>query len=589
MYGDVCMSETCENMVDSESSDMLKPISWLLDKKFFVPKYQCGYRWSEKQVKDLLNDIYDFCKEGRCSEEFYCLQPLVVIKNGNKWNLIDGQQRLTTIVLFVKYFNEMWLGKKKLQVPELEYETRPESKNFIEKIEIKDSKAVSSENAENNIDFYHIAKAYETINEWVENQSSDFDNQKFQSVFLHNTKIIWYEVSEKEDEINAFIRINSGKIPLTNAELIKALFLQKKNFENPSEISIHRYEMAEDWDRIEHKLQDDSFWYFLTKDTPPAYSRIEFLFDLIYEDETGKRKSKDEPLTTYLFFHKKSESSEWDLTVQWNQIKAIFDTLCEWYEDFVRYHCVGYLIYAGKRISELYTICKNKQKNKALIELKKLMLKTLPFTLDSIDELEYGQQSSETLQKFFVLYNILYLLRNSGSSEFPFSKLKTEKWDIEHIDSQTENPLKNLKEQKEWLDYAYSDLPEELKEFKSRIESYKALQEVDIDIFDALYNDITEKIMDKKILNKNSIGNLTLLDSHTNRAYGNSLFPTKRRFIIERDKEGRFIPLCTRNVFLKYYQSGAVDLRKWTADDAEKYLKNIEEAFKDFLQGVKNE
>ena len=568
------------------ADDMLKPISWLLDKKFFVPKYQRGYRWSEKQIKDLLNDIYDFCKEEHRSEEFYCLQPLVVRKNGDKWNLIDGQQRLTTIVLFVKYFNEMWLGKKKLQVPELEYETRPESKNFIEKIEIKDSKAVSSENAETNIDFYHIAKAYETINEWVENQSSDFDNQKFQSVFLHHTKIIWYEVSEKEDEINAFIRINSGKIPLTNAELIKALFLQKKNFENQSEMSIHRYEMAEDWDRIEHKLQDDSFWYFLTKDMPPAYSRIEFLFDLIYEDETGKRKSKDEPLTTYLFFHKKSESLEWNLTVQWNQIKAIFDTLCEWYEDFVRYHCVGYLIYAGKRITELYKICKNKQKNKALIELKRLMLKSLPCELDSIDELEYGQQSSETLQKFFVLYNILYLLRNSGSSKFPFSKLKTEKWDIEHIDSQTENPLKNLKEQKEWLDYAYSDLPEELKEFESRIKSYKTLQEVDIDKFDALYKDIAEKLTDKNIQNKNSIGNLTLLDSHTNRAYGNSLFPTKRRFIIERDKEGRFIPLCTRNVFLKYYQSGSVDLRKWTADDAEKYLKDIVETFEKFFAEV---
>ncbi len=568
------------------ADDMLKPISWLLDKKFFVPKYQRGYRWSEKQIKDLLNDIYDFCKEEHRSEEFYCLQPLVVRKNGDKWNLIDGQQRLTTIVLFVKYFNEMWLGKKKLQVPELEYETRPESKNFIEKIEIKDSKAVSSENAETNIDFYHIAKAYETINEWVENQSSDFDNQKFQSVFLHHTKIIWYEVSEKEDEINAFIRINSGKIPLTNAELIKALFLQKKNFENQSEMSIHRYEMAEDWDRIEHKLQDDSFWYFLTKDMPPAYSRIEFLFDLIYEDETGKRKSKDEPLTTYLFFHKKSESLEWNLTVQWNQIKAIFDTLCEWYEDFVRYHCVGYLKKKKKRITELYKICKNKQKNKALIELKRLMLKSLPCELDSIDELEYGQQSSETLQKFFVLYNILYLLRNSGSSKFPFSKLKTEKWDIEHIDSQTENPLKNLKEQKEWLDYAYSDLPEELKEFESRIKSYKTLQEVDIDKFDALYKDIAEKLTDKNIQNKNSIGNLTLLDSHTNRAYGNSLFPTKRRFIIERDKEGRFIPLCTRNVFLKYYQSGSVDLRKWTADDAEKYLKDIVETFEKFFAEV---
>ena len=182
-----------ENLNISESDDMLKPISWLLDKNFFVPKYQRGYRWTEKQVRDLLNDIYDFCKAEHHSGEFYCLQPLVVKKNSEKWNLVDGQQRLTTIVLLVKYFNEMWIGKQKLEVPELEYETRSESKPFIENLEIEDSKAKSSSEPDSNIDFYHIAKAYETINDWVENQknqSSDFDNSKFQSIFLHHTKII---------------------------------------------------------------------------------------------------------------------------------------------------------------------------------------------------------------------------------------------------------------------------------------------------------------------------------------------------------------------------------------------------------------
>ena len=575
-----------ENLNISESDDMLKPISWLLDKNFFVPKYQRGYRWTEKQVRDLLNDIYDFCKAEHHSGEFYCLQPLVVKKNSEKWNLVDGQQRLTTIVLLVKYFNEMWIGKQKLKVPELEYETRDESKAFIENLEIEDSKAKSSAAAESNIDFYHIAKAYETINKWVENQSSDFDNSKFKSIFLHHTKIIWYEISDDEDEINSFIRINSGKIPLTNAELIKALFLQKKNFENESEMSIHRYEMAEDWDRIEHKLQDDSFWYFLTKETPSAYSRIEFLFDLLYETETGKKKTKEEPLTTYLFFSKKTTEKEWTLTSQWNQIKSIFDTLCEWYDDYERYHCIGYLIYAGRKISELYKICQGKQKGKSLAELKKCMLASLPCDLDDIEQIEYGEQSAETLRKFYVLYNVLYLLKTHGILRFPFDKLKTEKWDIEHIDSQTENPLETLKDQKDWLDYAYSDLPQELEEFKGRIEAYKKLNKVDMEQFSALYKEIVENITDKDIEDKNSIGNLALLDSHTNRAYGNSLFSTKRRFIIERDKKGLFIPACTKNVFLKYYQEGTADLRKWTAEDAKEYQKDIEETLMIFFKGA---
>lgn len=296
------MAESLDNGIKPEN-DMIKPISWLLDKSFFVPKYQRGYRWSEKQVKALLDDIDEFCNTEHSKDRFYCLQPLVVKKNGDKWNLIDGQQRLTTIVLLVKYFNEMWIGKQKLPVPLLDYETRDKSKIFIEKLEIQDSKVVSSESPDSNIDFFHMAKAYETICTWVESKTSDFDNSKFQSTFLHNTKVIWYEINEKEDEVDSFIRINSGKIPLTNAELIKALFLQEKNFSHESGITIHRYELAEDWDRIEHKLQDNAFWYFLAKEMPASYSRIELLFDLIYECETGKRKQKDEPLTTYIFFH----------------------------------------------------------------------------------------------------------------------------------------------------------------------------------------------------------------------------------------------------------------------------------------------
>lgn len=582
--------ETLEK-TSEDVGNLLKPISWLLDKKFFVPKYQRGYRWSEKQVNDLLDDINEFCDKERANDEFYCLQPLVVKKCGDRWNLVDGQQRLTTIVLIVKYFNEMWIGKQKLQFPTLEYETRLQSNEFIKNIEIENSKAKSIQPNDFNIDFYYIVQAYETINAWVKNQnkSNDFDNSKFQSVFLHHTKIIWYEIDDEDDEISSFIRINSGKIPLTNSELIKALFLQKKNFAHENEMSIHRYEMAEDWDRIEQKLQDDSFWYFLTKENPPLYSRIEIIFDLLYESETGNKKSKDEPLTTYLHFAEKAASPEWNITYQWNQIKTAFDTLCEWFDDYERYHCIGYLVYSGKRLVDLYKICQNKKKDESLKELKEEMLGTIPGGLENIEEIEYENQSAENLRRFYILYNILYSLKNKSLYRFPFDKLKTEKWDIEHIDSQTENPLENLKEQKEWLEYTYSDLQDELEEFKDRIDSYQNLKDADNKTFANLYKEIIEKISDQNIRNKNSIGNLTLLDSRTNRAYGNSLFPTKRRFIIERDKKGQFVPLCTKNVFLKYYQTGAAELRKWTLTNADEYAKDIESTFTEFFNGEQND
>ena len=212
---------------------MLRTVNDLLKEAYFVPAYQRGYRWTEIQITDLLDDIYEFYSSSTQDDEFYCLQPIVVKKSeqANTWNLVDGQQRLTTIILLVKYINEMWRGKNKLPVPKITYQTREKTQQFLDAFEIGDDGNVNADRQYENRDFYHIVQAYSAIHQWVkEKQKTAFNDAQFQSQFLHHTKVIWYEIEDSEDEITAFIRINSGKIPLTNAELIKALFLQSKNF-----------------------------------------------------------------------------------------------------------------------------------------------------------------------------------------------------------------------------------------------------------------------------------------------------------------------------------------------------------------------
>ena len=94
-------------------------VSQLLNMKFFVPSYQRGYRWTEQEVRDLLEDINDFGKKEKKRGEFYCLQPLVVramteqekqaneLEVGDTWyEAIDGQQRLTTIYLILSTMKE---------------------------------------------------------------------------------------------------------------------------------------------------------------------------------------------------------------------------------------------------------------------------------------------------------------------------------------------------------------------------------------------------------------------------------------------------------------------------------------------------
>jgi hypothetical protein len=82
---------------------------------------------------------------------------------------------------------------------------------------------------------------------------------------------------------------------------------------------------------------------------------------------------------------------------------------------------------------------------------------------------------------------------------------------------------------------------------------------------------------------KNSIGNLTLLNADINRSYGNALFPTKRRIIIEKDMEGKFIPICTKHVFLKYFDKKGTSRTKWGAEDIQNYQNHIGTILKDFL------
>jgi len=614
----------------------LKSISELLGKNFFIPSYQRGYRWDKQQVKDLLDDIYSFTKKkNKSDKEFYCLQPIVVrkcsdeekVKNNlqseldnNEWyEIIDGQQRLTTIRIILTYLVEHHLKGAELKDEYkkseflLKYETRPDTKSYLEKIEEKKSN--------DTIDFHYIYQAYTSISAWFNQYDRSVRESILNTLVLEKDKkpddgvvqVIWYEINDKDNKpIDTFIRINMGKIPLTNAELIKALFLQKRNFGTDDIAELRQIEIANEWDRMEYTLQSEDFWWFLNKEQNNTPARIEFLFEIIYKlarQEDEKFFDSEFGTDEYKIFRYFNSLISVDENIfntikkEWNKIKYYFFAFEEWFNKPVWYHYIGFLIYCDVNIIDIYKIYQNKKKDEftnALIKEIKEQFKKVECEKDDAKfsiNLSFNHPQKEKIRPLLLLFNIEFIVKHyeeiisKNSSEedffilkFPFKMFKNENWDIEHIDSYTPNSIKKFEDQKDWLDVNKDDLKDDIDEATIK-EIEKFLKANESSNFEELYKKLSlifsEKELDEET--KNGIGNLTLLNAEINRGYGNSLFPTKRRIIIENDMQGKFIPICTKHVFLKYFDQKGTSRTKWSREDIDGYQNHIGSILEKFL------
>jgi uncharacterized protein with ParB-like and HNH nuclease domain len=581
----------------------LKTVYDLLGQKFYIPSYQRGYRWSEGQVKELLNDIWDFSKNRDVnSSSFYCLQPVVVVQDGEQWQVVDGQQRLTTIYIILHYLEKEHLRRDlsdayKKPAYTLEYETRKNSGDFLKNI--LPSEQVS------NIDFYHIAQAYEVVSDWF-NELDYSDCDDFIKTLLgkadkhKSVQVIWYDLSDEckdsDYAIDVFSRINIGKIPLTNAELIKALFLQQHDA-NESNATIKQIQIASEWDAIEKGLQNSEFWYFISnsKSNDSYATRIEFIFDLMM----GKYKGAEKLYTFHQFnaLLKACKKEEGGVERIWKSVKDYFLTFSQWFEDRELYHLIGFLVDCGssiveiKKQSELTDSTKTEFKAYLKNEIKKEV------KVD-IDTLEYGDKK---LKSILLLFNIQTLLAtNDADVRFPFDRYKTENWDIEHIRSQTDKDI-NGQNRNLWLEDVLeyftgsrdparivdvSCLPSDLShvDLVAEVRDLLLTKKIDDSSFKALYLKVASVFYEKSDNAwTDSLGNLALLDATTNRSYGNAMFPIKRKRIIANDMRGVFVPICTKNVFLKYYSKKMADVMYWQESDANDYLEAIKEILIEYL------
>jgi len=595
----------------SENKLVLKSINQLLEKNFYIASYQRGYRWSPVQVEQLLNDVWDFSQKNKSGEEFYCLQPIVVrpcnwfnksTSENSGWEVIDGQQRLTTIRIVLSYLVKEHLKRtlneayKKKEFT-IQYETRPSSEAFL-----KDLKEDIS-----NIDFYYMWSAYKATSDWFEDKDFN-DCNKFLSTLLakkdidNPVKVIWYEINEETSAIDIFTRLNIGKIPLTNAELIKALFLGQANPSDQNQrANSKQLQIASEWDNIENTLQDKSFWYFIYDDDNKKLpqqkydTRIEFIFDLMKD----KAIEDENYYTFYKFLEDDFESSK-NIDEIWLSIKQYFLTFEEWYQDRELYHLIGFLITSGADIKKI----KKESDQKTKKDFKKFLKTEIGKKVKiEIDNLKYGDIEVNLI---LLLFNIHTLLANSKSkSRFPFDSYKNNDWDIEHIRSQAEVELKG-NERIEWAKLVlefYTGLNVDdnyIKKQRNEIEKLSDKKEKQTcerlikfiiedhtnDEWNHLYIEISKIFKEEKPPEEDGIANLTLLDAGTNRAYKNAFFPIKRMEIMKREMKGSFVPIVTKNVFMKAYSRRFDKVMYWDQNDANDYLKAMKKCVNNYVKKI---
>ncbi len=542
--------------MSSDSQLVLRSVAEIAAEKlkFFIPDYQRGYRWEDDQVNDLLEDLLEFYKSGK---PIYCLQPLVVVPNGDRWEVVDGQQRLTTLFLI--------LSKLPAEQPgfEIRYErhARP-----LDEILLNLDTPSDGENPDNP-DFHYIREAALRIGRFLDEKP---ERRKILEQVSHfpapAVSFIWYQLPE-DDSIPAFTRLNAGKIRLTDVELIRALFLREDSELEESE----RLMIAMTWDQMEKRLNEKEFWSFAAPADFTPENRIELVFDMM----AGRRLEQEEH---ELFQHVEGEIRRLGPRQAWKETERAFSALDEWYEDHAFFHLVGYLSNANNikhaAVWDLYSrywrSCQVATKDIFKKILKRIIKDHLLGSRDVrafIDDLEYGDLR---IRSTLLCVNLASLLDDEHATvRFSFHAFKDQSWDVEHIHALATEPPTGLDLDeflKMYRDYFKSHPSEKTVQLLADLKrAFKPDSKADATRKLELYNECkaTDDKVDQDQDSLNTLRNLTLLDSNTNRGYKNASYKVKRAWILGPGRQHIYVPPSTRSVFTKSYTVEAAELLRW--------------------------
>ena len=573
----------------------LKPIYDLLEYRFVIPAYQRGYRWDDRQMRDLLRDLKDFLQRKPSDKDYYCLQPIVVQKiTDNEFVLIDGQQRLTSIYMLLTYLDKARPKPRKKY--SLCFDLRQVQENFLNQTLFADAADTSFKA---NIDTFYMRRAYDFIRNWFEEQLSENEQDtlpgQIRGLFsapapgqsANCVKIIWYELPGN-NPMEAFERLNYRRISLTGTELVKAMLLASNTSDALDKDSLNR---AHAWDAMEKELQDPMFWSMLSTSTD-RLAHIDFILDIVADqinidaphDDKCSRKLDEEKFNYHVidnyFRSEATKHARCEIVKKiWTQIENTFNKIRNWYDNPRWFHLIGLwrrLAPSVNIVSELQQLeqqaaCKGKDEFTRLLRRKVGNLIAVDFRSDDEKsankhpleavELNYEKHSKELLRillavnvvtaeqistdvRFpFYLYDLYYDLYNETSLEHIHPQSATTSMTARQISSSTllriEQIIEDGELQSPQVLSAGADLLDEFEnedwENDSARCSDKLWQKVEdnLDIIDKPFRKIAQ-IDDTEL---HSIANMALVDNSTNSVLSNHLLDDKRRILQQRNQQ----------------------------------------------------
>lgn len=582
--------------------------SYLQGKTYSIPPYQRGYKWDTKDIERLLKDINEFSPNEDLNL-FYCLQNITLVESQDSktFNVVDGQQRLTTITVILSYLNEYELINEKLQ-----YNVRKETEEFLKEYIFKPNELKNIQNWEHFLeitsiegkdydyqDVFYLFNAYKAIQTWFETYPNSVTAMK--DKILNHVKLI-VNLPKNIEEQELFENLNGKRVPLDGADLIRALIITrvaKKEIGDIDDsikqnvlINERRVKIGLMLDRINHWWADENkknyFHQFTKESKVPDEESISFN-DVTYPINHLYKLyvlAYGEGVLDMEFFEKKVIEDGF-----LDELQLLQRTMENWYNDKELYHLILFTsIYAREKIKEepvlsfkeLLQRWKKLYRKDFIRFLKKRIASTEVFN-DLINQSERCKEENEKtafLENWYdnklitvsVLLDIISIL-SSNSTCLPARHFKAYKEDLEHIFPQTpvgdriKDKIKQTQILKEYIDIINQSLSEEEKIY---------IDDCDIDWENQNWkDDIKSRINNRieKVIPVNSLGNMCVLHESVNRGYGNDFFLEKRIDIMRKSQEGFFIRPHVYDAFNKIFlerHDESIDMKmmnRWDRSD----------------------